>query len=226
MLQYKEVRQDCLDISNFFGRDDININVVYYHFIFIFKGGYKENHGSMAFCAKNNIKFIKFLLKNKMPLFSNSDNYIINDLVFNNKSYSLVDQIISNSPEIKDDSSSDYSLLGKKRYNVSKHSQAQYFYGIDIYNKIKAIIGKDFELSEECYVAEENVYFYIYQKVSDDARKLYYLYYILNKKKIVVDLINQKKKLNKKQKKEYDKELKAIIEKPGLTFNCLKIINN
>ena len=226
MLQYKEVRQDCLDISNFFGRDDININVAYYHFIFIFKGGYKENHGSMEFCAKNNIKFIKFLLKNKMPLFSNSDNYIINDLVFNNKSYSLVDQIISNNPEIKDDSSSDYSLLGKKRYNVSKRSQAQYFYGIDIYNKIKAIIGKDFELSEECYVAEENVYFYIYQKVSDGGRKLYYLYYILNKKKIVVDLINQKKKLNKKQKIEYDKELKAIIEKPGLTFNCLKIINN
>ena len=33
----------------------------------------------MEFCAKNNIKFIKFLLKNKMPLFSNSDNYIINE---------------------------------------------------------------------------------------------------------------------------------------------------
>ena len=31
-----------------------------------------------------------------------------------------------------------------------------------------------------------------------------------------------KKKLNNKQKLKYDRELKSIINEPGLKFNCLK----
>ena len=223
MEQYKNVKVDCLDISDFF--NSCGINVINYHFIFIFQAGEKEDHKSMKFCSDNNIKFIKFLIKNKKPLFSDSDNNIINDIIFNNKSYSLVDQIKSNIIEDKEDSSSDYSLLGLKRYKVDPCSQAKYFYGNKIYNEIKNIIGNDFQLAENYYVLEENKYFYVYNEISEE-QKLYYLYYICDKKKKIVDLLHQKKILDKKRKKKYERKLNRLITKPGLTFKCLKIISN
>ena len=223
MEQYKDVKIDCLDMSNFFNSCDIK--VVYYHFIFIFQAGEKEALNSMKFCTDNNIKFIKFLIKNKKPIFSDSDNNIIYDIVFNNKSYSLVDQIKSNMIEDIYESSSEYSLLGTKRYKIDRCSQAKYFYGTQIYNKIKNIIGNDFELAEDCYVLEENKYFYVYNEISK-GQKLYYLYYIFDRKKKVVDLFHQKKLLNKERRKKYERSLKLLIKKPGLTFKCLKIISN
>ena len=223
MEQYKDVKVDCLDLSHFFNSCDIN--VTNYHFIFIFQAGEKEARNSMKFCTDNNIKFIKFLIKNKKPLFSDSDNNIIDNIVFNNKSYSLVDQIISNIIEDKEDVSSEYSLLGEKRYRVDGCSKAKYFYGTQIYNKIKKFIGNDFEVAEDNYVPEENKYFYVYQDISKD-KKLYYLFYICKKKRIVVDLIYPKKISNEKEKKKYENSLKRLITKPGLTFKCLKIISN
>ena len=234
MLQYINLNSDCGKFSNFFNIPEINLKVSRYHFFFVFQAGIKEDKNSMEFCTYNKIKFIKFCIKQKLPLFSDSENNIIYDIVFNNKSYSLVDYIKmknNNKIEINDDSSSfDFSLTGKKRQHQTKRSSAIYLLGTKIYNKVKNILNKNFELSNTCYTLEEDKYFYINNKVVKDKNgnktQLCYLTYLSYKKQIVVDLMENKKKFKTTdEEKKYQNKLKRIVSQSGFTFNCFKIIN-
>ena len=218
MEQYKSVREDCIKFSDFFSL--INISVIYNHFFFVFHGGLGEDENAMNYCQNNNIFFIKFLYSNRNPLFSNANNYIIDDLIFNDKSFSLVELIKNERKKIIIDisDSSEYSVLGIKRQTVSKNSKAIYCFGKTIYNAVKAIIKKDYKLSDEYYTLEENKYFYIYYKyLKNENKKLYYLAYILNGKKIIINLENIK---------DDNSNLASKIEEPGFKFKCFEIVDN
>ena len=95
MQEYKTVKKDCLNFSYFFNEPEIDIVVSQYHFIFIFQGRIGEDHASMDFCKSNNIKYNKFFIKNKQPNFTSPSGKTIKDIVFDDKSFSLVEMITS-----------------------------------------------------------------------------------------------------------------------------------
>ena len=104
-----------MNFSYFFNEPEIDIVVSQYHFIFIFQGGIGEDHASMDFCKSNNIKYIKFFIKNKQPIFTSANGKIIKDIAFDDKSFSLIEMITPYKKEEIDydsSSSSEYSLTG------------------------------------------------------------------------------------------------------------------
>ena len=114
MEKYLTTKYDCYDFADFF--KDINIEVNQYHFIFIFQASLEEDKESMKFCQNNGIKYLKYCIIDEKPVFSNSSNRIIESLIFDNKSFSLVNLIKSDEEyNISDDEKSEYSLLGQKR---------------------------------------------------------------------------------------------------------------
>ena len=78
MEKYLTTKYDCYQFADFF--KDINIEVNQYHFFFIFQAGLKEDSDSMEFCQNNGIECLKYCVKDKNPLFSNSSNKIIDSL--------------------------------------------------------------------------------------------------------------------------------------------------
>lgn len=227
MQKYKTVKNDSYNFANFFQDPNININVIQYHFIFIFQAGLQEDIKSMQFCQDNRIKYLKFCIKDHKPIFSNSSNYIITSLIFNNQSFSLVDLIKSDDNFIEnnnydisneEDNSSEYSLTGHKRQKIDNISKTKYFFGSDIYDKIKNIIGLDFELDDENYSLEENKYFYVYYKLMEKEKKnSYYLKYLFKGNEIIVDVLNNKVLKNQKGQE--------LIKTPGFKSKCLLMIS-
>ena len=226
MLQYKSVKKDCLDFSNFFNDPEIDIKVSQYHFIFIFQGGVGEDTNSMDFCKSNNIRYIKFFVKNNQAIFTSASNQKIKELIFDDKSFSLVEIIIPYRKDEKDydsASSSEYSLTGEKRQKISGTTKAKYFLGTEIYNKIKKILGKDFKLINECFSLEENVYFQVfYKKIKKGQKneKVYFLVYKLNEKKKIINLLDDK------DNKEKSEKLFEKIEEPNFNIKSFKIVDN
>ena len=122
MQKYKTVKKDCLNFSNFFNNSEFDNVVSQYHFIFIFQGGIGEDQASMDFCKLNNIKYIKYCIRNKQPIFTSASGKIIKEIVFDDKSFFLVEMITPyKREEIDNDSSSssEYSLIGQKRQKIS-----------------------------------------------------------------------------------------------------------
>lgn len=225
MLQYKVVRFDCYKFAQFFNLPEINLEIVKYHFLFIFQGGLEEDTNSMEFCFQNNIKFIKYFVKDNLPIFTDSNNNIINNLIFNDTTHSLVDNIMTYR-KVDDTSSneSEYSQLGIKRNKISEISKAKYYLGLNVYEKVKKIIKNDFKLSNETYNLEENLYFHIYDRILKE-KKFLYLNYIFNGKKIVVDL-NAKYNKSKTEDKKNQGKLKRKINEVGFKIKCFKIVIN
>ena len=228
MFQYSKVKPDCYNFSNFFSVFN-DIEIKKYHFIFIFQAGSNEDTKSMEFCNNNHIKFIKFKMENKTPKFLNSSNEEITDLVFDNVSQTMVDIIKNNQlPKIDNDSSSsEYSLLGKKREKINLHSQAKYFFGLHTYKKISKILGnKNFELSEN-YPLKENEYFYIYYQKGKDKKKIYYIQYLENGKTIL-RIINKGKDSKEKQKEDNfvsDLVSEKVLNESETKFKCYRIMD-
>ena len=218
MEKYLTTKNDCYELSHFF--KDINIDVNQYHFIFIFQAGMEEDIESMKFCQNNGIKYLKFFIKDKKPIFSNSNNIIIESLIFNNKSYSLVNLIKSDEEYdiSNDDEKFEYSLNGQKRQKIDNFSKIIFFFGNKIYNKIKDIIGLDFELSDENFSLEENKYFYVYYK--DGKKKEFFLKYFLNGIKTIVNVMNEKES-DDINEEAYQSKLKKLIKSTGFKFKCL-----
>ena len=175
MEQYIKVKLDCYDFSDFFCIFN-GVEVKKYHFIFIFQAGAKEDIDSMNFCNINRIKFIKFGIKNKQPFFIDSMGKIMDELTFDNNSFSLV-EIIKNKQLDKLDNLTDFT-------KISRISKAKYFLGLNNYNKISKILGgKNFELLENYYFLSEDTYFHIsYNKYAD--KKIFYLSYLKNGKEM------------------------------------------
>ena len=226
MKKYLTTKKDCFKFADFF--KDINIDVIQYHFIFIFQAGLEEDRESMKFCQNNGIKYLKYCVKGNEPIFSNSSNQIIKSLIFDNKSYSLVDIIKSDEEyEISDDEISEYSLTGQKRQKIDNNSRTIFFFGNTIYNKIKDIIGLDFEISDDNYSLEENKYFYVYYKDHyKDRKKEYYLKFLSNGKEIIVDIMNEILNVaDDVEEESYQSNLEKLIKRPGFKFKCLLMDN-
>ena len=226
MLQYNKVKPDCYNFSNFFSIFN-DIEIKKYHFLFIFQTGIIEDTESMKFCNDNHIKFIKFKMENKTAKFYNSSNEQITDIVFDNSSHTIVDIIKNNNLLDIDNysSSSEHSLLGRKREKINPHSQAKYFFGLNIYKKISKILGnKNFESSENYYPLKENEYFYIYYRKGSDKKKIYYIKY-LDDGKNIIKMINKGKDSKKKQ--EGDNIVSEnVLNEPGTLFKCFRIMNS
>ena len=172
------------------------------------------------FCDKNNLKYIKFTIENKKPIFYDSDNKIIKDIIFNKKSYSMVDLVKNYNKKNADDSSSssEYSLIGQKRAKISKFAKTQYSIGSNLYNKVLKILGcKKFELSKKYHSLKEDEYFYIWLIENEDDKKLYYLMYLKENKKIIECIFNDDNLNNKKITEKYLSEKDA-------EFKCFRII--
>ena len=231
MLQYTNVAFDCRKFSDFFNIPEINLKVSRYHFFFVFQAGIKEDKASMEFCNINRIKFYKFCVKNDQLLFSDSNNIIIKDIIFDNKSFSIVDYIKNKKIQINDDSSSsEYSVIGKKRQSSTNESNAKYLLGTKAYNKIKNILKKNYKCSRDFYSLEEDKYFHVFNKIVKDKQgnktRFQYLVYMSYKKKIIVDLIQDRRKLRKNvDTKKYQDNLRRIISSPGFKIDCFQIIN-
>jgi hypothetical protein len=219
MEKYLTTKYDCYQFADFF--KDINIEVNKYHFLFIFQAGLKEDIDSMEFCQNNGIKYLKYCVKDKNPLFADSSNQIIDSLIFDNKSYSLVNLINSDEEyDISYEENSEYSLTGQKRQKIDNISKTIYFFGRTIYNKIRDIIELDFELSDDYYSLEENKYFYVYY--NNEKRKKFYLKYLFNGKKKIVDIMNENENEDDDIDEEsYQSNLKKLIKSPGFKFKCL-----
>ena len=122
MFQYNKVKPDCYNFSNFFSIFN-DIEIKKYHFLFIFQTGITEDTESMKFCNDNHIKFIKFKMENKTPIFYNSSNEKITDIAFDNSSHTIVDIIKNNNLQdiYNYSSASEYSLLGRKREKINPY---------------------------------------------------------------------------------------------------------
>ena len=221
LYQYQCIKKDCYNFSNFFSIFN-NIEVKRYHFIFIFQAGNGTKSKAMfEFCDKNNLKYIQFTIENKKPIFYDAYNKIIDDIIFDKKSYSMVDLIKNYDKKDDDDdisSSSEYSLIGQKRAKISKLSKTQYAIGSNIYNKVLKILKcKKFVLSNKCYLLKEDEYFYICIIEKEDDQKLYYLIYLKDEEKKIENIFennnSNKENLTEKYLSENDAE-----------FKCFKII--
>ena len=223
MFQYNNVKLDCYNFANFFAIFD-DIEVKRYHFLFVFQAGFREDTNNMQYCNNNGIKFIKFCIYDKKPFFLDSRNQIITDIVFDRKSYSLVELISNKKLKELDNlsSSSEYSLLGQKREKINRVSKAKYNIGINIYKKVQKIFkGQNFELSDNFKVLEEDKYFHIYIGKGEDGKKIYYLVYLKYGMKII-EIFNKNKK--KKKTDNDSKDLEKEISKPGTTIECFKLL--
>ena len=71
MEKYLTTKYDCYDFTDFF--KDVNIEVNQYHFIIIFQAGLEEEEDkeSMKFCQDNRIKYLKFCVIDRKPVFFN-----------------------------------------------------------------------------------------------------------------------------------------------------------
>ena len=146
---------------------------------------------------------------------------ILDSLIFDNKSYSLVNLINSDEEyDISYEENSEYSLTGQKRQKIDNISKTIYFFGRTIYNKIRDIIELDFELSDDYYSLEENKYFYVYY--NNEKRKKFYLKYLFNGKKKIVDIMNENENEDDDIDEEsYQSNLKKLIKSPGFKSKCL-----
>ena len=218
MKKYLTTKYDCYNLADFF--NEININVTQYHFIFIFQAGLEEDTQSMEFCKNNGIKYLKYCTKGKKPIFSNSSNTKIESLIFDDKSYSLVNLINSDEEyNISDDENSENSLIGQKRQKIDNFSKTIYFFGNTIYNKIRDIIELDFEISDDYYSLEENKYFYVYYK---NGKKEFYLKYLSKGKEKIVNVMKENENETEDIEQESDQsKLKKLINSPGFKFKCL-----
>ena len=225
MLQYTEVKFDCYNLANFFAFFN-DIIVDRYHFMFIFKGGLNEDEKSMEFCEKNDIKYIKYCEKNKEQYFLDANNQILKQIIFDDKNFTSVDCIKNYKLGKLDNltSSSEYSLIGKKRNRINKISRAKYYLGINIYNLIFAKFDKkNFELSKECYSLEEEKIFKIYIRRNSENQKVYFLEYLKDgKKKIEIIGTNSSKTYKFDKMNNLDKE----INKPGTLIKCFRFLDN
>ena len=224
MIQYTEVKNDCYKFANFFSLfDDIFIDR--FHFFFIFKAGINEDKSSIDFCLKSNIKFIKYCEKNNEQYFLDEENKKLNILIFDLKSFSLVECITNKNLDKLDNlsSSSDYSLIGKKRTTINRLSEAKYIFGISIYNKVSALFGKkNYELCENVCSLEEDKFFYIcYRKIGNEG-KIYFLIYLQNGEKKISIINNNSLDIYKYKVEDLQKE----IDKPGTIFKCFQFLNN
>ena len=224
--QYLNVKTDCYNLANFFSLFDVDINM--YHFLFIFKAGFDEDKASMKFCEKNNIKYIKYGQKNREQYFLSRYNEILNDLIFDLTSYSLVDLINNELYQNLDNlpNSSELSFMGRKRATISHISQAKYMFGINIYNLVSKIFkGKNYELCEKVYALEEEKIFHIYQKRNQNNKILYYLVY-LKKGQKQIEIINEENSDNDEEEEDDNKHIKLQkkLEKPGTLIECFKFI--
>ena len=220
LYQYQCIKNDCYGFANFFLIFK-NIEIKKYHFIFVFQAGDEKKKKTMfEFCDKNNLKYIKFTIENKKPIFYDSDNKIIKDIIFNKKSYSMVDLVKNYNKKNADDSSSssEYSLIGQKRAKISKFAKTQYSIGSNLYNKVLKILNcKKFELSKKYHLLKEDEYFYICLIENKDDKKLYYLMYLKGNKKIIECIFNDDNLNNKKITEKYLSEKDA-------EFKCFRII--
>ena len=224
MIQYTEVKNDCYKFAKFFSLfDDIFIDR--FHFFFIFKAGINEDKSSIDFCLKSNIKFIKYCEKNNEQYFLDEENKKLNILIFDLKSFSLVECITNKNLDKLDNlsSSSDYSLIGKKRTTINRLSEAKYIFGISIYNKVSALFGKkNYELCENVCSLEEDKFFYIcYRKIGNEG-KIYFLIYLQNGEKKISIINNNSLDIYKYKVEDLQKE----IDKPGTIFKCFQFLNN
>ena len=223
MLVYKCVKNDCIDFSNFFNDAEVDIKILQYHFIFIFQAGLEEDENSMNFCLNNNIKYIKFCIKDKHPIFTNANNEIIKEIIFDHKSYSSVELIIGykDNDIFEDDSSniSEYSLTGKKRQKVNGNTKAKYFLGSETYNKIEKILGNEFKLINKSVTLKEDLYFQVYYKIINKRGKkerIYLLLYKLNGNKRIINISDDHEKDEAK--------LFQKIEEPDFNIQFFKIL--
>ena len=225
MKQYTDVKYDCFNLANFFAIFK-NVVIDRYHFLFIFKGGLNEDKNSMEFCENNDIYYIKYCEKGKEQFFLDSDNKIINQIIFDQKNFTLV-ECIKNYKLSKLDNlsySSEYSLIGKKRTRINEISRAKYYLGINIYNVVFSIFDKkNFELCEEYYSLEEEKIFKIYVRHNSKNQKVYFLEYLKNgKKKVEIIKTNSSKFYRFGKKKNLNNE----INKPGTISKCFRFLNN
>ena len=230
MMGYNSVKEDCYNFANFFSIFD-NFQIKRYHFFFIFQSGIAEDKDSMKYCDNNNMKYIKFCIKNKIPLFLDSNNNQIKELIFNQTSNSMVELIRNNSLEKIDNESSesDYSYTGHKRARVNKNSKAKYIFGINIYKSVKKILGnKDYELSEKNHYLEEGKYFNICHRRDSNNKKIYYLLYMKDGK-TEIQIINNsiiKKEKDSNQIKNDDIKSQFNLFKHGIDYECFQLVDN
>ena len=224
MLQYKDVDADCFNFGNFFTIFD-GIEVKRYHFLFIFQAGLYSP--AKDFCKENNIKFIEFCILDNKSTFYDSKNRIIKNLVFDEKSSSMVYLIGSN--QKKEDNGDNISnpndiyFLRKKRENKLEISEAKYILGSIIYKKILKLLNIDaFELSKKYYGLEENRIFYVYKSNGKDNRKQYYLMYLKEGQKQIIEIIYGK---DSKKNKNNNIISENQLYNHNMEFKCFQIID-